>query len=601
MTQSSLDRRNFLRGAAFGLGAALVAPPLTSGLAPASAAPSAAPARAVPFVEAYQTNVTANLTAETNAAVRALSGFAELWRTGDEWDSGRVLSPSVLRENMRYAARVTRERTADEAKQAFVIDRRHQSYTAIEGLGPLADLYRSGARAVTSIIEAPDGTPAATVSDAVPAGAPEGSAIGAGSSMSELGEIVRLVGTVRGPFSSSNPSKFAFQYPRPWRMTERSTVVDTGRTDAYGFPVYASDVVVAPQLLRQRSTDPAEDGGFPSGHANAAWLAALAFAYAVPERFTELVTVAAEVGHSRIVAGMHSPVDVIGGRVLATALAAAILGDPANAELKAAARERALAYFRSATGVADLYQAAHTGPDAYGDRAANRRLVASTLTYTLPRSGNPQQGFEVAQGAEVLLETRFPYLNADQRREVLRTTMLPAGYPILDGPEQWGRLDLFAAGDGYGRLDRAVTVDLRTDREGLAASDTWRNDIAGAGSLVLAGSGTLALTGRNSYRGGTVVRSGTLVAGSAEALGNGDVTLAGGSTLRSSLTTTTRVHGVLRIAPGVTLELTGADRGAGGRHEVVRAHRIEGRFAEVRLDGRQVRAKVRNGRVSVEL
>jgi hypothetical protein len=41
----------------------------------------------------------------------------------------------------------------------------------------------------------------------------------------------------------------------------------------------------------------------------------------------------------------------------------------------------------------------------------------------------------VPEGAEVLLETRQPYLTADQCREVLRTTALPAGRPLIDGPE----------------------------------------------------------------------------------------------------------------------------------------------------------------------
>ena len=66
----------------------------------------------------------------------------------------------------------------------------------------------------------------------------------------------------------------------------------------------------------------------------------------------------------------------------------------------------------------------------------------------------------IPQGAEVLLETRFPYLSAAQRLEVLRTTAVDAGWPLLDGPEQWGRLNLFAAADGYGAFDQDVVVAL---------------------------------------------------------------------------------------------------------------------------------------------
>ena len=49
----------------------------------------------------------------------------------------------------------------------------------------------------------------------------------------------------------------------------------------------------------------------------------------------------------------------------------------------------------------------------------------------------------VPKGAEVLLETRFPYLNADQRRWILYSTGLPSGYVFLDDAEGWGRLNLY--------------------------------------------------------------------------------------------------------------------------------------------------------------
>lgn len=602
LTDVNVNRRGFLRGAAFGAGA-LVVGPAAVGLpsAQAAPAPAAGNAASTPFVDWYTSNVTANITADTNAVVQALSGMSELWRTGGEWNTGFALSPRVLQDNVRYVADVTRRRTDEEAKQSFVYDRRHQSYSVIAGLGPFAEAYRTGALAVTSITTAPEGTPPTTISDAVPAGAPAGSAIGAGSDTSELGEIVRLVNTVRGNFSSGNPAKEAFQYPRPWRMTDRSTVVDTGRLDDLGYPVYESRVVVAPQLLRQRSTDPTTDGGFPSGHTNAAWLAALAFAYAVPERFSELMVMAAVLGDSRITAGMHSPVDVMGGRVMATALAAAILADPVNAELKAAARARAVEYFTAVTGTSDLYTAAHTGPDEYGDRAANQKQIRSSLTYVLRRQGGYSTDLEVPKGAEVLLETRFPYLTPAQVRDVLRTTALPSGYPILDGPEQWGRLNLFAAADGFARFDRTVTVELDTAQGGLAAQDTWRNDIDGRGGLVKTGTGVLTLAGCNSYRGGTVVRGGTLVAGSADSLGRGAVALEQGTTLRSGLATTLEVRGAVEIAPGTTLELTGDGSRQGGRHTVLRAFRVAGRFAQVLVDGRPARASYLGGSIVVQL
>ncbi len=574
----AVNRRGFLKTSLGASAGVLAAPTFATWLAAADAKAATA---ALPFVDDYKTNVTANQTPETNAVVRILGGFATVWKTGDAWNTGTPLMPEVLRANMRYCARITTARTDAQAKEAFLYDRQHQSYAMIAALGPLADLYKSGAKAVTSITSAPDGTPPGKIDDAVPADAPASSALGAGSHDSALGKVATLVDTVRGPYASGNPSKYAFQYPRPWRMNEDSEVVDTGAKDEFGYPVYDSKVVVAPQLLRQRSTSPTDDAGFPSGHTNAFHLAGLAFAYAVPERFQEIVTRAFELSHTRIMSGMHSTVDVMGGRIMATALAAATLADPANADLKAAARAQALAYFQAQTGTtADtLYDYAHsagTDTDPYADRDANARTVAPKLTYVLTRRGG-NAPLTVPKGAEVLLETRQPYLDAAQRREVLRTTALPAGYVLLDGFEQWGRLNLFAAADGYGAFDSDVTVTLDAAAGGFGAADSWRNDIDGCGGLTKRGTGTLTLTGHNRYTGGTVLEDGVLVAASAHALGHGDIRVQGG-TLRVATRSTVQVHGTysqesaalevtLRSGRGPALEVT--RRAALGRGSVL--------------------------------
>ncbi|MFP3802866.1 phosphatase PAP2 family protein, partial [Paraburkholderia sp. SIMBA_027] len=73
------------------------------------------------------------------------------------------------------------------------------------------------------------------------------------------------------------------------------------------------------------STTPATDGGFISGHQAEAMRDAMTMAWLVPERFQEMVSRGLELGENRILAGMHSPLDVIGGRMLALAVSAANL------------------------------------------------------------------------------------------------------------------------------------------------------------------------------------------------------------------------------------------------------------------------------------
>jgi len=556
---TAMNRRRFLRNAAVATAGLAIAPRVLDWRATAAAStlsPADTTYPLLPFIEHYQSNLSTDLSFSTNAAVEILSGFSGLWQTGTAWNNGTVLDAGALYANMLHSVWVTTKRTENEAKESFIVDRQDQSYDMIAALGPLAQYYYAGSLAVTSITSAPDGTPATQINDVVPAGSPAGSMTGPGNPASALGAVVTLVNTLRGNYSSGNPAKNTFLYPRPWRMNDESQVIDTGTLDQYGFPVYKSDVVVAPQLLLQRSLTPASDSGFPSGHTNAFYLAGLAYAYAVPERFQEIITRAMELANYRIVAGMHSSVDVLGGRILGTALAAAILSDPANATVKANARATALAYFEAAAGSADLFAAAHSAgldTDPYASRDLNKRMIQPWWTYVLPRRGAAGVPMTVPEGAEVLLETRQPYLTADQRREVLRTTALPSGYPVLDGPELWGRLNLFAAADGYGAFDADVTVVMDASAGGFNAADAWKNDISGPGALVKQGSGTLTLSGGNSFHGGTVITGGTLVAASPSALGRGPVQVAAAGTL--AVTPSTGRGATIQV--GETLEVAG--------------------------------------------
>lgn len=297
-------------------------------------------------------------------------------------------------------------------------------------------------------------------------------------------------------------------------------------------------------LKPQEKADPSNDGGYPSGHTNGANLAAIAMAYAVPQQYSQMMLRSSELGNSRIVAGMHSCLDVIGGRMMSTAIAAANLNADENAAVKAKA-------------VADGQKLVETvgATSDYDSYQKDKETYLYRMTYNLKLdNADTAKEMVVPKGAEVLLETRFPYLSADERRYVLYTTGISSGYSVLDDAEGWGRLNLFEASNGYGAFATDVTVDMDAEKGGFCAADNWRNDIDGSGSLTKKGSGMLVLSGDNSYTGGTTVEGGTIRADYDSAFGDGNVV--NNSTITENTTGTLAVHGNFTQNQEGVLEVT---------------------------------------------
>lgn len=69
-------------------------------------------------------------------------------------------------------------------------------------------------------------------------------------------------------------------------------------------------------------------GAFPSGHTNTGYTDALLMAEMIPERFDALVIRGARYGYSRLVLGVHYPLDVMGARMVAQRNVAHYLNDP---------------------------------------------------------------------------------------------------------------------------------------------------------------------------------------------------------------------------------------------------------------------------------
>lgn len=482
-----------------------------------------------------------------------------------------IRNAETWRANIKYVEEVTKNRTNEEALAAYYDDQRDKIYSMMEAFGPLANTYVDRVKPITSVIRTKDEMNTlleeATVED-------EGQGMGQWeeSELSDAMDLVHLI-RFRNP-SSSNPSKYFFSSPRPYRMDSDGEVKEI--VDSNGLPIWATigsgestaeelasggkketgerhyqqyetnvEVIPALEYVKRIAEDGrGKDGAFPSGHTSAAYLTTFGFAYATPERYAEFLTRAAQMGENRIVTGMHSPLDVIGARIQATAMTAYAYNLSENKVVLDKAYKNTEKVFGELAKSQNmsLYEYAHTITEEYTfesaydeekweDHDANKAFYREKLTYGLPQNGTKGLDPIVPKGAEVLLETRQPYLTDKQRREVLYTTEIESGYPLLDESNGWGRLDLVTASDGYGAFLSNVTVKMDASKGRFNAHDWWRNDISGSGMLTKEGTGTLTLTGNNSYSGGTLLKEGTLEATSPTSFGQGDLYIEEGTVL----------------------------------------------------------------------
>jgi len=557
-----------------------------TGLGAADTAPVQDQTAVLPYVDYAYTNqrgYAQYATDATNAGVRVVDGFLALWKPstklvdaaapapavgtfpavvastwtgipGDATD-GTIINASVLAQNIAYASVATDSRSADEATAAYLDDRRNKGYSVSDGLGPLTAAWRAAAQQTTSITSVAADATTKLYNDT-------GNNLGLGSAAGNttFGKVVDFVGSPLN--ASTEPAKRFFKYARPFR--------------------WSAGVKVVPALVPAESATPSTDGAYISGHTAEAVRDVLGMAYVLPERYQELLARGLELGENRILAGMHSPLDVISGRMQAEAILAATLyaqknqstktpaspdgttpeGTAAVTDLRSIAYAQAHTALMAATGAtteAALIAYAHSGTtsaDRFADHATNAANYLRRLTFGFSPIADTTKAAVVPKAAELLLETRLPYLSADQRRVVLKSTALTSGYPVMDDAEGWGRLNLFAAADGYGNFNGDVSVTMDATQGGFSAEDRWQNNISGAGLLTFNGTGTLHLTGANSYTGGTIVNGGTLEADSTSALGAGDVYQTAGTLLCAATTGAVADGGNYVEKSGATLQLS---------------------------------------------
>ncbi|MBF7688245.1 autotransporter domain-containing protein [Acinetobacter rathckeae] len=438
-------------------------------------------------------------TPTVKSGIDVLSGFNDLWTPGATWDTGTPTAKGaqVLDQNVRLAVNIAKSRTADQEVKAYEIDSQNANYAVIQALGPLQNILKKETGAFTTVNGIPKEAYSGAVSD-------KGN--GLGTTNNNLGQLVSLVNAVRYP-ASTTPAKNAYNYPRPFRQS-------LDGQDLKG--------ILQPSLAARVPATGKGDGGFPSGHTNAGYLAALSVAYVVPQQQADLVLRAGEMGYSRVIAGIHSPLDVIGGRMHATYYA--IQGLINNADLRRNAYQQAQSFFATQCGgtVSACYGTSDLN-QLYTQYQANKALYDKyTFANAFTAIGDTTLTPVVPENAEVLIETRYPYLTASQRRDLLQTTSNARG-GVLDNGLGYDTLNLYKAANGYGAFNQKTTINMNAADGGLSASDVWLNDISGQGQLEKTGTGSLTLAGRNTWSGGTQLLGGTLVGSNGSAFGQGTI------------------------------------------------------------------------------
>ncbi|KAJ1548439.1 hypothetical protein HK405_003182, partial [Cladochytrium tenue] len=326
---------------------AVTLPPVPAGLGYEDSAP--VNTSVLPFVDYAGTNRRDDacyVNISTNAGVRVLDQYLKIWMpttlivdagvtlaadgscpavVATNWSGipsvapygGTIVNLDLHYHNLNVSAKHTANRTAEQALAAYLDDRRNKGYSITDGMGPLTSLWRTLSGSNTSITTMPADAVNKSYSDS---GTDIGLTTAQGNTL--FGAAVDFINQVGGN-ASTEPAKRFYKYARPFRWT--------------------SEVVVLPQLVPTESSTPVTDGGFPSGHTAEATRKAFMMAYLVPQRFQEMIARALELGENRIFAGMHDPLDVIGGHLQSTAFAAAVIANGGDTGMGPAAYANAQA------------------------------------------------------------------------------------------------------------------------------------------------------------------------------------------------------------------------------------------------------------------
>jgi membrane-associated phospholipid phosphatase len=292
-------------------------------------------------------------------------------------------------------------------------------------------------------------------------------------------------------FVGTGSAKKDFNYPRPY-FTKANQGVDRtigGDSDLNGLKPELSIIHIP--MFSQNGQEFGEDytdyqepsQAFPSGHTTKAYNRGIALSTLLPELGPEIMARASEAGNNRVVLGVHYPMDVMGGRIAATAGSSALWSDarfrtnellPAHTELENYIAARCKADGNGSTVEECVTKLGANADKGYintftdvvstrpvTDRSSAIEAYTSRMTYGFARTSVAKQAPKVPAGAENLLLTAFPDLSAAQRRQVLEASEIDSGYPLDASSQGFERLNLAKA--------YSANVTLSTDGKTILA------------------------------------------------------------------------------------------------------------------------------------
>ena len=378
------------------------------------------------------------------------------------------------------------------------------------------------------------------------------------------------------------------------------------RNTQAGQDVYGSSRPIQVAQPRYNVFDPtalsgiATNPSFPSGHTQYAYTDGYLLAMLVPQQYQNMLLRASDYGNSRIVLGVHYPLDIIASRAFSAYDLAQAFTNPAYIN-NAATTGTAInmpGLFTKAAAELQAYEAAQCGNtvaacaaskantvnNPYLPSAANQALYQARLTYGLPTLTFAQAPREAAPAngpdASILLAPLYGGSTAAARtiapngglygtlqtstiNQILVNTETNA-LTALYGTDlsYWARLDLYSAAGYFGNVAGTLRMD---------AADTLNTNVGVGSGGALYANGTIA--GLVTVNGGGLL-GGTGTVGSI-------TTLSGGTVAPGNSIGTLTVAGNAAFAAGSTFQVEANAAGQSDRLAVGGAATLAGGTVQV--------------------